>query len=266
MGVDLKALRCILTLLLMLLMPKVSGAIDIGGKEVRLDLATGWYSKYMCWGLGFENFVKKGGVIQSGLTVTLWDSGFYGSLWWSYSGKGGINSDFGDELQYYIGYCKKINMVAFDFGSRYYQLYNLNETKNDLYDFELTISLPNRFVTPYCYIEMDIPVKSGGPERGWIYHFGAYSNFLKFPKFFIGQQEKQIVFTNLKLVANDGVGGLDAGITHGRLDVETEFQFGEVMFVPNLHLQVLAGDQDGDLGDIGYRDNFWYGFQFKYSF
>lgn len=256
-----------LVMLLLIFMSGLGWAANIGNRKIGFDYNVSWYSRYMGNSFGLDIFHGKGGVFQQSITANFWDSGFYVGAWNSYSSKGGFNSDFGDEgINYYAGYTRKAQGITLDLSYWYYHLIDLKENDDDVHAFVLKVSFPDfSGITPYFYQEVQFPVASGGLEKGYMYNLGISYNW-NLPKF-LENQKKQIISFDLRIVGNDGVAGFDSGlITHGRLDISTAFQFGKIIVIPNVHVQIMSGDQNGNIEDVADGNKVWFGLRMKYSF
>jgi len=208
-----------------------------------------------------------------------WHNGLYvGTL--GFMGFDGYNDGTDDEWNHYAGWHKNFKHLSLDLSYWYYQLYDLGEGSDDVHAFvgrfawlSLSQTIPQvnkienyiREITPYFYLEYNFPVKSSGPEKGYIWQVGLTfeTNPKKIKTYFP-------LFFNISVNGTDGI-DLKSGVTCTRIDMsipiyEKHTKFGCFSISPNIHLMKINGDPDGDGKMFKRNIEFFYGLCFHYLF
>lgn len=228
---------------------------------------TSWLSEYDARP-GFHRFGGHGGLLWNELYVGLGDSGLYADWLHSYSFHGSPNSDVGDEEDRAIGYKKRLEGLQLDFRYCYYDIYRVytcGGRDNQSLGVKLSWLGCPLSVKPYWFTEYRWPVESGGPGEGFYHMLGATYD-IDVGRAWLGRGERQIFSIDARLQGNSGALDLDTGVTHSIIAVNTSFDVGSFQFVPWAGLKILAGDQDGDPGDVDNRDRIWAGLSLLKNF
>lgn len=225
------------------------------GVRLKTNLDFG-YSSHFVGGLsGFTIYDHS--VFQQSITLTDNPSGLYLKLWSSYSPRGGINSDFGDEVDYIIGIYKTLHGIGFDVGYVFYNLYDMKNTKGDLHAVYLTVDLPEiRKIKLYISVENDIPTDKEVLEGGFVYKVSAKYNF-NLPK----SLNNQVLNFNLSVGGHDGVYGMKPEkLSFARLDIITTFKIWKFEVTPGINFQKSF---NGSNGRGIAEDKIWYSINFS---
>ena len=103
-------------------------------EEARLkaNLDFGYFSRYI--GGVNDKTLHDHSVFQQSIKLADTPTGLYFQIWSSYNPKGGINSDFGDEIDYIVGIYRNFydGKLGIDMGYAFYNLYDLKNTEGDL--------------------------------------------------------------------------------------------------------------------------------------
>lgn len=221
------------------------------------EINAGFFSEYIGGLSGSTAFPHP--VFQQSIKATLEPLGFYAKIWNSYSPKGGPNSDFGDEIDYFIGVQRKIGKFSLDVGYVYYDFYKLGHHKGDLQALSLNVDFPDiKGVTPYVNLERDFTVRGG--EGGHLYRTGVRHAFE-----IIG---KQALGWEASIAGHDGAYGYKPElVSSARASLFTTFKpwkGKELGISPQLNFQKKLGhSQEG--GGIA-ENKVWGGINVTYSF
>jgi len=119
-------------------------------------------------------------VSQSDLTITHNPTGIYLDIWQSISlNNAGRSTNFGNEIEYYVGWAGEITGIGVDTGVAYFDLITLfNMPEGDI--IQPYIELNKKFavaeghtLTPYARAEYGIPAKGNAKEfKGLYVHTG----------------------------------------------------------------------------------------------
>ncbi|MCD4704597.1 hypothetical protein K8R66_00810 [bacterium] len=174
--------------------------------------------------------------------------GLYGIFWSSYSPEKGINSDFGDEVDWILGNSQEIWKLGFDFSYVYVNAWNINSTEADLHIFTLKVDFPEIFcINPYLVLEKDIPFDEDILPGGSIYKLGCS---------YEGCLYREFTF-DLFIAGHDGAFGLDAEVVSNvRVTLNTVFNWHNLEIVPEINYQKSFKD------DGLAEDKFWWGVNF----
>jgi len=226
------------------------------GEKVDVTFTNSFVTKYIWRGYDILNDDP---AYQPSLDFSFGDSGFSANIWGSFALKSGDTSGYEDldELDYSLTYSRTLSDgLDGALGYVYYDYPKVNSS-GDINEFWASLSLTDVLFAPTLSSYYDFPQQGGGPERGW-YHSLSLGYDLVVPEL-----EEQVISLGAGLWYNDGASGVESGISHGTLDVSTEFAWGMFTVTPSLHYQLTAGNVDDSIND---EDEFWGGLDFSLSF
>lgn len=236
----------------------IAGAKDV---ELKADLDVGYFSKYVGGTTGGNFFDHS--VFQQSLKITAeWETTkLYLMFWKSYSPKGGINSDYGDEDDFIAGIIKHYKYVTIDAAYSFYNCYDLSNTKGDLHALSIRFDFPNiRKVSPYAFIEWDIPIDKEILDGGVMYKFGLMYD-MTLPE----SLKNQTIDIDLSIGGHDGAYGKNPEpASFGRLNLSTTFHIWKVGITPEVNFQKRFGYKVRNGGMAS--DEIWYGVNFNVPF
>jgi len=195
--------------LVVLLFGMTGNAFGTNGKQdISVTVSSKVYSKYL--GSHTGSICDDDPSLQNDLFVSL-PKGFYLEIWHSVGLDGtGLSSDYGDELDYIIGWKGEVKEINLDLGAVYIDCVDLFKSpQGDLIipylevNKEFDIS-ENHRLTPYVCFEF--PYSAKGDEFGhglWTY-FGTKHAWQITPKFAFSQK--------VNLFFDDGACGNDSGL------------------------------------------------------
>jgi hypothetical protein len=186
--------------------------------------------------------------------------GLYGIFWSSYSPEKGINSDFGDEIDFILGIYQERFKLGFNFSYIYLNAWDINSTEVDFNLFVLNVDLPKLFwISPYINLEYDASFDEDILPGGFIYRVGcAYEDSLLIQKFNLKYG------FNFSMIGHDGVFGLDSqALSSARVKLNITYNLGNMEIIPEITYQKTFKDvQDGGLSE----DKLWWGINLAVPF
>lgn len=214
--------------------------------SVALDAA--YYSHYV--GEISGNVSHDNSVFQQSVTLTHNPSGIYALVWNSYSPKGGVNSDYGDEVDYIIGFSKEIRGFTVDAGYAFYDLHKIGHTEGDLHALYLNVDAPEiHSIVPYLKVEINLSTDKDILEGGVMYRAGIKHSI---------EIAKQTIDLDLSIAGNDGAYGYVPDlVSSGKLGISTTFRVWKLEITPEINLQKVLGHTEEDGGIAG--DKAWWG-------
>lgn len=215
---------------------------------------TGIYNKYVCSGALLFNHM----VIQPALGIVYEPWAVYAEKWFSYSPKGGLNSDPGDESDGTVGWTPEYKGFKFDVGYSYFNLVSLKNTTGDLHDFYANLSAPAVYgVTPSVNLDFNVPQDKDILEGGVIWAF----NLEVEPEIF--GQKVNIIGT---AVGHDGAYGAEPELVSSlNLRLATTIAIlKNLELTPEVNFQKRIG-KDINNGGLS-KDLIWYGIKVNYPF
>lgn len=239
---------------------------EAGEKKFWGNINLGWFSQDN-GKIGSYLYGSRGGDFQNFGNINFGNKDIYGTagVWHSLSPNGGMNSDKGDEMQYYLGITKRINFspyyANFSLIYTYYNFSGLNKgldnSKGDIHGLAFWFSVPEfPYVQPYSEIEWRFPVKKNKPEKGLFYRVGLKKQ-IKIPM--------GLLNFNSSVAGNDGVHGFKPTIvSHFYLGANLLIKLGSIDFIPSLNFKMVNGNQKE--GGVDYKDRFWVGIQMNLNF
>lgn len=140
--------------------------------KLNLSLSTKVWSKYLYTNSAIFHDEP---VIQTDLLIGL-PKGFYLDLWWSVGLDGtDMSSDFGDEVDYTIGWAGSVGKFDIDLGIAYFDLFELLDTGGDgdvlqpYIKLSKTLKLKKKHkLTPYAAFQWQQPLKSSMSNGGYL--------------------------------------------------------------------------------------------------
>lgn len=164
----------------------------------------------------------RGLVVQPCLTLTHNTSGIYASVWGSIApgqsptSDNGPGNNFGNEVDFILGWAKDFNKVKVDLSGAYYKLFPLNEWGNgDIYSANLKLGYAlTEKVTPYVKIIYDHVVDQS-EQDGFIYRVGSTFDLHKHFKFDVSLGGHGTVF-----------GSREEIVSSGRISVSSPWEIG----------------------------------------
>jgi len=229
-------------------------------EEARLkaNLNFGYFSRYI--GGVNDKTLHDHSVFQQSIKLADTPTGLYFQIWSSYSPKGGINSDFGDEIDYIVGIYRNFydGKLGIDMGYAFYNLYDLKNTEGDLDIIYLKVDLPEVYqIKPYISIKENIPRDKDIREGGFMYSLGVKYSF-DLPAALTGQT----VNMNLLAGGHDGaLGKKPEMISFVRLVIATTFKIWKFDITPEVNFQKRLGHEKENGGMT--EDKVWYGINFS---
>lgn len=217
------------------------------------DTSVSGYSKYV-GGISGATFFDEA-VVQPSIMLTHNPSGLYLNLWASYSPDGGIDSDYGDEVDYIAGINQDVGPVNVDIYYAHYNCYELDKHGDgDVHAVGTVIGFPEIFgIEPYVEAEYNI-VRGVSQENGLLYRLGG--NFSPIEKL------------TLDISAgghSEIYGTRHEGLSFARGSITYEINLAEnLILTPEINLQKRIGysEQNGGFTD----DVIWGGVTASYSF
>ncbi|MDP3710496.1 MAG: hypothetical protein Q8R29_02095 [bacterium] len=139
------------------------------------------------------NLWHKTSVVQTDMKTSL-SRGFYFYLWHSVGlNDKNLNSDFGDELDYTLGWEGSIKNYSFGTGLIYMDYYKIRaQPRGDIlqlyFEIKRKFQIAKKFsLTPFCRVERISAAKGTSPKRQSHTHLGT-ENFLEHKKLAITQR------------------------------------------------------------------------------
>jgi hypothetical protein len=234
-------------------LPAISQAEErpaTGKRCLIFDTGLDVYSKYVCGTSGSVAHNKA--VIQGYVKLSVEPWGLYVKSW----GSGILDPDGkkrgGNEIDpFIVGIARNVWVFRIDAGYGYYDLHPQFRAKGDLHGIFGTISLPNRYVTPYLTVEADLPTVKKTLEGGFVYRAGLTKSFA--------------LRKNLALVVDLSIGGHDGAygfrpefVSHARGGLSLCWSpWKNVTISPQVYYQKRLGFHPGNGGLT--RDAFWGG-------
>ena len=217
-------------------------------RRISANLNLGYYSDYISGMHGLT--IHDHPVLQQSIALNDNPSGLYVKVWSSYSPKGGINSDFGDELEYIAGIAMNFGRVGVDVGYAFYNLYDIKNTEGDLHAVYLNLDLPKIYkAKPYITIEGNIPEDKDVLEGGVMWKAGIKRNI-------------KLLNLNLSVGGHDGTyGKKPEPISFVKLNIAAPFQIWKINITPEVSFQKELGYavENGGITE----DKIWYGINFS---
>lgn len=181
---------------------------DSSSEDISFTLSSKVYSQYLIADTGHIGHDKP--VIQTDLFISL-PKGFYFDLWHSAGLDGtGLSSDYGDEIDYTVGWNGKLGEINLDLGVSYFDLVDLFKLPHgDLIrpylelnkGFDITES---HRLTPYVYLGFPYSAKGDEFGHGFFVRSGIKHAWQITPELTLNQK------TNLFF--DNGACGFDSGI------------------------------------------------------
>lgn len=175
-GESMRNLFVLLTIMSAAFQSKEGYAQETQVKDWTVSTQVGYYQRYWAGTAGTVFF--NGPVFQDSTTATH-KSGLYLNLWHSYSPKGGLDKDFGDEVDFVIGRSQDIgrnSAVNLDYGYAYYDLSPLTTGKGDFHALYIRLTGNKGLVRPFVSIERDIANTPNVGRGGTLYKGGIITN------------------------------------------------------------------------------------------
>lgn len=215
---------------------------------------TGIFSKYVCNGAT----PYKHSVIQPAVGIAYEPLGLYAEIWGSYSPKGGWDSDFGDEIDYTIGWAPEYKGFKLDVGYSYFNMISLKNATGDLHDFYVSIVTPAIYgLTPSVTFNFNVPQDRNVLEGGVIYTVNL-------------EKELKIVDRPIAIkmtaVGHDGIyGAKPETVSSLNLRLATMVKVLKSLEVtPEVNFQKRVGKRISEGGSS--KDLIWYGAKINYPF
>ena len=137
--------------------------------DFKADFSTSWSSKYVTPG-GLVLHDKP--VVQSDVSFTHQATGLYAGFWHSAGlDDDDLQSNSGDEMDWYLGWSRKTDMVDFDVSLTYIDNVDFFESRKDVLRPRAKLSKSfklgdSHVLTPYFGVTDFFPVRGKKPERG----------------------------------------------------------------------------------------------------
>ena len=139
---------------------EVRTAVAIPDQGWDASYTAGYYSRYFAKVSGVTFYPKP--VLQHSLTLSRKGTSF--NVWQSYSGAGGPDADFGDEVDFTVDHAftlGKAGSVSMDIGLATYQIVPLRR-RNDYWAPFMRVAAARGKVRPFGYAEYDFADKGPG--------------------------------------------------------------------------------------------------------
>jgi hypothetical protein len=148
-------------------------------------------------------------VLQNDLTITHVSSGVYLDIWQSISlSRSGVSSNYGNELEYFIGWSGEIFGIGADAGIGYFDLITLfNMPKGDVIQPYIELNKKaelggHHTLIPYVRVEYGIPAKGNAKEFKGLYVYNGLKHGWQITEYISVNQKAVIIF-------DDGAYGAD---------------------------------------------------------
>lgn len=207
----------------------------------------GYASRYVA-GIGAVPY--DGTVLRLGVHVTH-RSCAYADVFSSLSPHGGLNSDFGDELDYTVGCSRTLGPLALDASFGHFDLFPLGRIRGDMRDASLDATVTGTPVKPYVHLDWLLARDPAVLEGGVAWRVGVR------PAVKLGRT------FNLEVSAggHDGVfGHPPERVGSARAQVGTTFTWGKLLLTPYLAHQFAL--RHGGLAP----DRTWFGLSLARAF
>jgi hypothetical protein len=225
--------------------PKITGFIRVG-----------YYSQYVGNKSGATYHDKP--VFQQTTIIRVEPWGVYAGAESTYSPKGGFNSDYGDEMDYYVGVKRKLGKLEFDLGYGYYDVIKFFRAKDDFHGPYIIVTFPEIYkLTPYVYLEWDIPIDRRVYEDAVLYRAGLFHTAIIW---------KQPVIAEISIAGHDEAYGWyrSEPVSSTKLSLSIPFKIWELKVTPKINFQKRLGYSVSDGGMT--EDKIWGGLILSYSF
>jgi len=177
-------------------------------KDISVTLSSKVYSEYLSSNSG--GICHDGPVIQTDMFISL-PRGFYFDVWHS-AGLNGtdLSSDYGDEIDYTIGWSGKVKGIGLDLGVAYFDLIDLFEAPHgDLImpylEFNKGFDISkNHRLTPFVCFKFPYSAKGDELGHGFRTYLGTKHAWQINPKLSFNQK--------INLLFDDGACGNDSGV------------------------------------------------------
>lgn len=238
----------------------VTGVVFAGneGQDISVTISSKIYSKYL--GSYTGKVCDDDPSLQNDLFITL-PKGFYLEIWNSIGLDGtGLSSDYGDELDYLVGWSGKSEEINLDIGIAYIDCIDLFESpRGDLIlpyleiNKEFDVSEKHR-LTPYIGFEFPFSAKGNEFGHGFFARFGVKHAWQISPKLVFNQK--------INLFFDDGALGGDSGIL-GQYRCDLSWQISKSTTIDLISIKAI--DPITSLSD-GRKTEMVYGTGIAYRF
>lgn len=163
--------------------------------------------------------VYDGPVVQTDLFVNL-PHGLYADIWWSVSADNSdVNGDFGDEVDYTLGWSGEAYGLTLDANFSYFDLVKLFSTNggdalNPNIDVSKSFSVGNHTLTPYVRTEIYVPIEWSADAKSGVHLFWGVKHQWRLTDRIAVNQKLAAFYDTGTFVASDSgiLGHYDIGI------------------------------------------------------
>jgi len=176
-------------------------------------------------------------------TVTQFDisrGGWYADIWVSSSGgSGSWKDDFGDEVDYTIGYAVEDGKWNYDVGVAYFDIVGEELGFDNVINPYLKLSRSMSWGSPYLKVEHYMPAGGSLPTSGQQYHVGVSTSGFLFPH--VGGRWSGS--TTLDVFYDTGAFDFDRGLI-GSVEVSAQYNVGGFSVGPTLKWMTPISSMD----------------------